>query len=60
MQAGHVILDTMRLEALPGNRTRLTSHSAFLSVEDRDGMEEGVEDSYASLDELLARLRVSR
>lgn len=64
-EAGHVILDTMQFEALPGNRTRLTAHSAFQSVEDRDGMmaegmEEGVEDSYPRLDELLARIRVSR
>lgn len=37
-ESGHVILDTARFEALPDNRTKVTSQSVFLSVEDRDGM----------------------
>src|SRR5574342_582908 len=37
-EPGHVTLDTMRLESLPGNRTRVTVQSLFQSVADRDGM----------------------
>ncbi len=37
-EGGHVTLDTMRLESLPGNRTRVTIQSLFQSVADRDGM----------------------
>lgn len=60
-EAGHVTLETLRLEALPGNRTRLTIQSLFQSIEDRDGMiqagmEIGVNDGYEQLDDLLARL----
>ena len=60
-ERGHVVFDTMRLEALPGNRTRLTIQSVFQSVGDRDGMvgagmEEGVTESHALLDQLLAKL----
>lgn len=61
-EKGHVILDTARFEELSGNRTKLTSQSVFLSVVDRDGMlqsgmEEGVNDSYDRLDELLEKLQ---
>jgi uncharacterized protein YndB with AHSA1/START domain len=57
-EKGHVTLDTMRLEDLPGNRTRLTIQSLFRSVEDRDGMvqsgmESGMREGYERLDELL-------
>jgi uncharacterized protein YndB with AHSA1/START domain len=57
-EAGHVTLETLRLEALPGGRTRLTGQSVFQSVEDRDGMieagmESGVVDGYERLDEVL-------
>jgi|ERR1700722_1275599 uncharacterized protein YndB with AHSA1/START domain len=60
-ERGHVLLDTLQFEALPGNRTRLTIHSVFQSVTDRDGMvgagmENGVSESYQLLDELLASL----
>ena len=59
---GHVSLDTQRIEDLPGGRSRMTSHSVFLSVADRDamvqaGMGEGVEDGYNRLDELLPKLQ---
>jgi uncharacterized protein YndB with AHSA1/START domain len=59
-EAGHVTLDTMRLESLPGNRTRITIQSVFQSVADRDGMveagmERGVREGYERLDEILAR-----
>jgi len=61
-EPGHVLLETARFEPLPGNRTRLIAHSVFLSVEDRDGMlqddmEQGMNESYERLDELLAQLK---
>lgn len=57
-EAGHVALETLTLEELPGGRTRLTAQSVFQSVADRDGalqsgMEEGLNDSYERLTELL-------
>jgi uncharacterized protein YndB with AHSA1/START domain len=60
-EKGHVTLDTMRLEELPGNRTRITIQSVFQSVEDRDGMvqagmETGVNEGYERLDELLSQM----
>jgi uncharacterized protein YndB with AHSA1/START domain len=47
---------------LPGNRTKLVTHNVFLSVEDRDGMlqsgmEEGVNDSFDRLEELLEKMK---
>jgi uncharacterized protein YndB with AHSA1/START domain len=61
-EAGHVCLETLTLEALPGGRTRLTTQSVFQSVADRDGMlqsgmEEGLNDSYERLEELLKAIR---
>ena len=60
---GHVTLDTLRLESLPGNRTRLTIQSLFQSVEDRDGMvqagmERGVTEGYERLDKILETIQV--
>jgi uncharacterized protein YndB with AHSA1/START domain len=57
---GHVMLETVRFDSLQGNRTKLTVQSVFQSVADRDGMmrsgmERGVLDSHARLDELLAK-----
>jgi len=56
---GPVILDTMRLEELPGDRTRITIQSVFQSVSDRDGMiqsgmEKGLNEGYERLDAILA------
>jgi uncharacterized protein YndB with AHSA1/START domain len=61
-EKGHVILETMRFEELPNNRTKVVSQSVFQSVADRDGMvqsgmEEGVNDSYDRLDELLKKMK---
>ncbi|HRI78358.1 MAG TPA: hypothetical protein PLR06_02385 [Cyclobacteriaceae bacterium] len=43
-ERGHVLLHTMLFEALPGDRTKLTIHSVFRSLSDRDGMmQTGVE-----------------
>jgi uncharacterized protein YndB with AHSA1/START domain len=52
----------MKLEELPGGRTRLTVQSVFQSVADRDGMlqsgmEEGVSDTYNRLEELIEKLK---
>ncbi|MGZ3645954.1 MAG: SRPBCC family protein [Ktedonobacteraceae bacterium] len=60
-ETGHVTLETMKLEELPGGRTRLTVQSVFQSVADRDGtlqsgMEEGVNDTYDRLAELLNKM----
>lgn len=57
-ETGHVSLETLTLEPLPAGRTRVTIHSVFQSIADRDGMiqsgmEHGVNDGYARLDELL-------
>lgn len=57
-ERGHVVLDTMRLEELPDNRTRVTIQSVYQSVEDRDGMvqsgmERGVREGYERLDQIL-------
>lgn len=60
-ERGHVVFDTLRLEALPGNRTKLTIQSVFQSVGDRDGMvqagmEMGVTECHQLLDTLLTKL----
>ncbi|MCC6501050.1 MAG: SRPBCC family protein [Anaerolineales bacterium] len=60
-EPGHVALDTMRLEELPNNRTRVTIHSVYQSVADRDGMvqsgmERGINDGYERLDDLLKEM----
>jgi uncharacterized protein YndB with AHSA1/START domain len=59
-ESGHVTLDTMRLEKLPGDRTRVTIQSVFQSVSDRDGMiqsgmEKGLNEGYERLDEILEK-----
>ena len=59
-ETGHVTLETMKFEALPGGRTRLTVQSVFQSVADRDGMlqsgmESGLNDTYNRLEELLKK-----
>ena len=61
-EKGHVILGTAIFEAMPGDRTKLTSQSVFQSVADRDGMlgsgmERGVNDGYDRLDELLEEMK---
>lgn len=61
-ETGHVILETAKFEALPGNRTKLMTQSVFQSVADRDGMlqsgmEEGMNETYARFDALLEMIR---
>ena len=58
---GHVSLDKLVLEDLGNGRTAVRMHSVYQSVEARDamvesGMEEGMNDGFDRLDELLARL----
>ena len=60
-ETGHVTLETMRLEELPGGRTRLITQSVFQTVTDRDevlqsGMESGLKDTYDRFEELLQRM----
>ncbi len=60
-ETGHVTLETMKLEALPGGRTKLIAQSVFQSVSDRDGMlqsgmEEGVNETYDRLADLLKKM----
>jgi len=61
-EPGHVTLDSMRLDSLPGNRTLITIQSLFQSVEDRDGMvqagmEQGVTEGYERLDQVLETIQ---
>jgi uncharacterized protein YndB with AHSA1/START domain len=57
---GHVSVETATFEDL-GERTKVTTTSLFHTGEERDGMlgsgmESGMNETYARLDELLARL----
>jgi uncharacterized protein YndB with AHSA1/START domain len=57
---GHVSVETATFEDL-GDRTKVTTTSLFHTTEERDGMlgsgmEGGMQETYARLDELLARL----
>ena len=58
---GHVIVEQITLEDLGDGRTRIINVSLFHTTEERDGMlnsgmEIGLNDSYAALDALLARM----
>jgi uncharacterized protein YndB with AHSA1/START domain len=57
---GHVSVETATFEDL-GDRTKVITTSLFHTIEERDGMlgsgmERGLNETYARLDELLARL----
>ena len=59
---GHVIINDTTLEDLGDDRTKMVTVSSFHTPEERDGMlnsgmEQGMNESYAALDRLLARLR---
>jgi uncharacterized protein YndB with AHSA1/START domain len=59
---GHIAVETAIFEDL-GDRTKLTTTSLFHTTEERDGMlssgmEKGASETYARLEELLARLAV--
>jgi uncharacterized protein YndB with AHSA1/START domain len=58
---GYVAVDTVTLEDLGDGRTKVVTVSLFHTTEERDGMlrsgmEGGLNESYAALDRLLARL----
>ena len=58
---GHVSVDTLTLEDIGNGKTKLTAHSRFDSVEDRDGMlqsgmETGAAETWDRLAELLATM----
>jgi uncharacterized protein YndB with AHSA1/START domain len=59
---GHVLVQTIELEALGADRTRLVTTALFHTSEERDGMmgagmEGGLNESYEALDRLLAKSR---
>ena len=61
---GHSILETAEFHDLGDGRTKVISTSLFVSGEERDqmlgyGMEQGMSESYAALDKLLAEGRDS-
>jgi uncharacterized protein YndB with AHSA1/START domain len=61
---GHVAVETAEFEEL-GGRTKITTTTLFHTNEERDGMlqsgmEGGLNESYARLDELLARRAAGR
>jgi uncharacterized protein YndB with AHSA1/START domain len=58
---GHVIIDSFTFEDLGDGRTKLVIESLFHTPDERDGMlasgmEQGLNQSYAALDALLASL----
>lgn len=59
---GHVLVQTLELEAVSAERTRLVTTALFHTSEERDGMigtgmEGGLNESYEALDRLLAKSR---
>lgn len=59
---GHVIIETADFQELGDGRTRVVSNSLFHTSEERDGMlksgmEQGMNESYAALDQVLANMR---
>jgi uncharacterized protein YndB with AHSA1/START domain len=64
-EKGHVSLETLRLEELPGGRTLLTIQVVYQSAADRDGMlqsgmEDGLNESHSRLDELLEKMKMKK
>ena len=58
---GYVVVNTTTFDDLGDGRTRVTTTSLFHTIEERDGMlssgmQEGLDQSYAALDQLLAKL----
>jgi len=61
-EKGHVSLETATFQETAGGKTSLTIQSVFQSTADRDGqlqsgMEEGLNDSFDRLDELLEKVQ---
>ncbi|HEX6132622.1 MAG TPA: SRPBCC family protein [Longimicrobiales bacterium] len=58
---GYVVLETAEFEPIDGDRTKVVATALFFSTEERDGMvasgmEQGMNESYAALDRLLASM----
>jgi uncharacterized protein YndB with AHSA1/START domain len=58
---GYVIIETIEFEEVGSGRTKVVNTSLFYATEERDGMlasgmEDGLNQSYAALDRLLATL----
>ena len=58
---GYVVIESVSLEDLADGRTKVVNTSLFYTTEERDGMlssgmEQGLNESYAALDRLLATL----
>lgn len=58
---GHVLVETITLEDLGDGRTKIVTVSLFHTTEERDGMmqagmADGLNESYAALDRLLAKM----
>ncbi|HSJ15752.1 MAG TPA: SRPBCC family protein [Longimicrobiales bacterium] len=58
---GYTVLETVTFEDLGDGRTKIVNTSLFYTTEERDGMlssgmEQGLDQSYAALDRLLATL----
>ena len=58
---GYVIINSTTFEDLGDGRTRIVATSLFYTPEERDGMlnsgmEQGLNESYAALDRLLAKI----
>jgi uncharacterized protein YndB with AHSA1/START domain len=58
---GHVVVETVTFEDLGDGRTKVVNMSLFHTTEERDGMlqsgmEQGLNESYAALDRVLASL----
>lgn len=63
-ERGHVVMESMLFDELPGERTRLTIHDVCFSVADRDamvesGMESGLVAIFNHLDDFLVTLKKS-
>jgi uncharacterized protein YndB with AHSA1/START domain len=64
-EKGHVNLRTWRFEEMPGGKTKLTIQTIYHSVADRDGylqngLEEGTNEAFDLLDELLEKMQKKR
>jgi uncharacterized protein YndB with AHSA1/START domain len=63
-EKGHVSLEKAEFETLPGNRTKVTSHTVYFSPQDRDammqgGMEQGIEKMFEKFDTLLEQMKTT-
>ena len=59
-EKGHVVLESILFEGLPGGRSKLTFHDVCRSVADRDamiasGMDSGLREGFNRLDRLLGK-----